>query len=169
MKRLTYYLCGILLLLVGIMPLSAQSQYKDTLVVARDGSGDYRTLTEAMEGIRAFMDYKVTVLIKNGTYKEKAIIPSWVQNKQRISALPFVEEPMVRRGLELRRSRQNKNCSVLLVPLFIVMEATNSTKNILNKLTVLVILFFFKLNIYENSMHYFAVSQIRIFQPSFFR
>ena len=76
MKRLTYYLCGILLLLVGIMPLSAQSQYKDTLVVARDGSGDYRTLTEAMEGIRAFMDYKVTVLIKNGTYKEKAIIPS---------------------------------------------------------------------------------------------
>lgn len=34
MKRLTYYLCGILLLLVGIMPLSAQSQYKDTLVVA---------------------------------------------------------------------------------------------------------------------------------------
>ena len=80
MKRLTYYLCGILLLLVGIMPLSAQSQYKDTLVVARDGSGDYRTLTEAMEGIRAFMDYKVTVLIKNGTYKEKAIIPSWVQN-----------------------------------------------------------------------------------------
>lgn len=62
------------------MPLSAQSQYKDTLVVARDGSGDYRTLTEAMEGIRAFMDYKVTVLIKNGTYKEKAIIPSWVQN-----------------------------------------------------------------------------------------
>ena len=80
MKRLTYYLCGILLLLVGIMPLSAQSQYKDTIVVARDGSGDYRTLTEAMEGIRAFMDYKVTVLIKNGTYKEKAIIPSWVQN-----------------------------------------------------------------------------------------
>ena len=56
------------------MPLSAQSQYKDTIVVARDGSGDYRTLTEAMEGIRAFMDYKVTVLIKNGTYKEKTII-----------------------------------------------------------------------------------------------
>lgn len=34
---------------------------------------NYRTLTEAMEGIRAFMDYNVTVLIKNGTYKEKAI------------------------------------------------------------------------------------------------
>ena len=65
MKRLTYYLCGIVLLLVGIMPLSAQTQWKDTIVVSRDGSGDYRTLTEAMEGIRAFMEYKVTVLVIN--------------------------------------------------------------------------------------------------------
>ena len=69
MKRLAYYLCGIVFLLVGIIPLSAQTQWKDTIVVSRDGSGDYRTLTEAMEGIRAFMDYKVTVLGKNGTYK----------------------------------------------------------------------------------------------------
>ena len=38
MKRLTYYLCGIALLLVGIMPLSAQTQWKDTIVVSRDGS-----------------------------------------------------------------------------------------------------------------------------------
>ena len=78
MKRLAYYLCGIVLLLVGIIPLSAQTQWKDTIVVSRDGSGDYRTLTEAMEGIRAFMDYKVTVLVKNGTYKEKVVIPSLV-------------------------------------------------------------------------------------------
>ena len=48
MKRLAYYLCGIVLLLVGIIPLSAQTQWKDTIVVSRDGSGDYRTLTEAM-------------------------------------------------------------------------------------------------------------------------
>lgn len=80
MKRLAYYLCGIVFLLVGIIPLSAQTQWKDTIVVSRDGSGDYRTLTEAMEGIRAFMDYKVTVLVKNGTYKEKVVIPSWLQN-----------------------------------------------------------------------------------------
>ena len=26
------------------------------------------------------MDYKVTVLVKNGTYKEKVVIPSWLQN-----------------------------------------------------------------------------------------
>lgn len=67
-------------LLAGNLPLAAAGQWKDTIVVARDGTGDYRTLTEAMEGIRAFMDYKVTVLIRNGVYKEKVIIPSWLQH-----------------------------------------------------------------------------------------
>ena len=56
-------LCSfVIALLCGGSSLSAAQQWKDTIVVARDGSGDYRTLTEAMEGIRAFMDYKVTVL-----------------------------------------------------------------------------------------------------------
>lgn len=63
------------------MSLAAQqTQWKRNIVVARDGTGDYRNLTEAMEGIRAFMDYKVTVFIKNGTYKEKVVIPSWIEN-----------------------------------------------------------------------------------------
>lgn len=58
-------LCSfIITLLCGVGSLSAAQQWKDTIVVARDGTGDYRTLTEAMEGIRAFMDYKVTVLVK---------------------------------------------------------------------------------------------------------
>lgn len=60
--------------------LTAQTQWKQDIVVARDGTGDYRTLTEAIEAIRAFMDYKVTVHIRNGIYKEKLIVPSWLQN-----------------------------------------------------------------------------------------
>lgn len=59
---------------------TARAEWKQNIVVSRDGTGDYRTLTEAMEGIRAFMDYKVTVFIKNGTYKEKVVIPSWIEN-----------------------------------------------------------------------------------------
>jgi pectinesterase len=66
--------------IVCALNLSAGNQWKDTIVVSRDGSGDYRTLTEAMEGIRAFMDYKVTVRVKNGIYKEKLIVPSWLEN-----------------------------------------------------------------------------------------
>ena len=72
--------CFVMTLLCGIGSLSAAQQWKDTIVVARDGTGDYRTLTEAMEGIRAFMDYKVTVLVKKGVYKEKVVLPSWLEN-----------------------------------------------------------------------------------------
>lgn len=67
-------------LLFGALPLSAQNEWKREITVARDGTGDYRTLTEAMEGIRAFMDYKVTLFVKNGIYKEKWVIPSWIEN-----------------------------------------------------------------------------------------
>ena len=67
-------------LLCLAMPLSAQTDWKRHIVVACDGAGDYRTLTEAMEGIRAFMDYKVTVFIKDGIYREKVIVPSWIEN-----------------------------------------------------------------------------------------
>jgi len=55
-------------------------QRKDTIIVARDGTGDFRNISEAVENIRAFMDYTVTVLIKNGTYKEKLVVPSWLKN-----------------------------------------------------------------------------------------
>lgn len=54
--------------------------YMREMVVARDGTGDFRTLTEAIEKIRAFMEYKTTIYIKKGTYKEKVIISDWVEN-----------------------------------------------------------------------------------------
>ena len=53
---------------------------KDTIVVSRDGTGNFRTLQEAIESARAFMDYTVTIYVKNGVYKEKVIVPSWVEN-----------------------------------------------------------------------------------------
>ena len=52
----------------------------DTIIVARDGTGEFRTIDEAIEVCRAFMDYHKVIFVKNGTYKEKLIIPSWVQN-----------------------------------------------------------------------------------------
>ena len=60
--------------------LSAQTEIKDTIVVARDGTGKFRNIQDAIESIRAFMDYSVVVYVKNGTYKEKVVIPSWVKN-----------------------------------------------------------------------------------------
>ena len=52
----------------------------DTIVVARDGTGEFRTIDEAIEVCRAFMDYHKVIYIKKGTYKEKLIIPQWLQN-----------------------------------------------------------------------------------------
>ena len=52
----------------------------DTIVVARDGTGEFRTVSEALEVCRAFMDYHKVIYIKKGTYKEKVIIPQWLQN-----------------------------------------------------------------------------------------
>jgi len=75
-----------LLLLLAIMASTqigwAASKYDnpDTIVVARDGTGEFRTVDEAIEVCRAFMDYHKVIFVKNGTYKEKLIIPSWVQN-----------------------------------------------------------------------------------------
>ena len=52
----------------------------DTIVVARDGTGQFRTVDEALEVCRAFMDYHKVIYIKKGTYKEKLVIPQWLQN-----------------------------------------------------------------------------------------
>jgi len=61
---------------------SAAGQYDnpDTLFVARDGTGQFRTVGEAIEVCRAFMDYHKVIYVKNGTYKEKLILPSWLTN-----------------------------------------------------------------------------------------
>ena len=60
--------------------VAANYDNPDTIIVARDGSGQFRTIGEAIEVCRAFMDYHKVIYIKKGTYKEKLIIPSWLQN-----------------------------------------------------------------------------------------
>ena len=73
-----------LLLCSGGTLACAQQQKQDTIVVSRDGTGKYRDIQEAVEAVRAFMDYTVTIFIKNGIYKEKLVIPSWVKSVQMV-------------------------------------------------------------------------------------
>jgi pectinesterase len=47
------------------------------ITVASDGSGNYKTIQEAVNSIRDLGQARVTIQIKKGTYKEKLIIPSW--------------------------------------------------------------------------------------------
>lgn len=74
-----------LLLLIALslsVTVQAAKSYDnpDTIVVARDGTGEFRTIDEAIEVCRAFMDYHKVIYIKKGTYKEKLVIPQWLQN-----------------------------------------------------------------------------------------
>lgn len=76
--RLKLSLLSVLLLLSAHYTYAAQ--YMRDITVAADGSGDFKTIGQALEAIRAYMDYRVTVNIKNGVYHEKLIIPSWLEN-----------------------------------------------------------------------------------------
>jgi pectinesterase len=69
-----------LLLLLSVVSVAWAQERQDTIVVSRDGTGNFRTLQEAIESARAFMEYTVTIYVKNGVYKEKVIVPSWVEN-----------------------------------------------------------------------------------------
>lgn len=60
----------------------------DTVVVACDGTGKFLTVQEAVESVRAFMDYTVVIYIKDGIYKEKVVIPSWIKNVEIVGESP---------------------------------------------------------------------------------
>ncbi len=64
------------------LTVNAASPYDnpDTLVVSRDGTGQFRTINEAVEVCRAFMEYHKVIYVKKGVYKEKVVIPSWLTN-----------------------------------------------------------------------------------------
>ena len=68
--------------LLAAVSISAANKYDnpDTIVVARDGTGEFRNVAEALEVCRAFMDYHKVIYVKKGTYKEKIVVPQWLTN-----------------------------------------------------------------------------------------
>ncbi|OAQ37916.1 pectin esterase [Pedobacter psychrophilus] len=75
MKKLSL----LVFLLTLMLGLQAQTQiFKFT--VAKDGSGDFKTIQEAINKVRDHSQQKVTIFIKNGVYHEKLVIPSWKKN-----------------------------------------------------------------------------------------
>ena len=85
MKKMRQLFCSFILLFACssfVLPANAAGKYDnpDTIVVARDGTGQFRTVDEAIEVCRAFMDYHKVIFVKKGTYKEKLIVPQWLQN-----------------------------------------------------------------------------------------
>ncbi|WP_224999000.1 pectinesterase family protein [Cesiribacter sp. SM1] len=58
------------------------------IVVAKDGSGDYKYIQDAIDAVRAFTPVRITIYIRNGTYKEKVHIPAWVTDINLVGESP---------------------------------------------------------------------------------
>jgi len=51
-------------------------QYKYKITVAKDGSGDYTYIQDAIDAMRVFATEPIVVYIKNGVYNEKIELPA---------------------------------------------------------------------------------------------
>ena len=51
-------------------------QYKYTFTVAKDGTGDYKYIQDAIDAMRVFPLAPITLYIKNGVYNEKIELPA---------------------------------------------------------------------------------------------
>ncbi len=69
---------GIIYFLTGFTGYcTAQQKYPATIRVAQDGSGNFKTIQEAVNSVRDLGQKEVKIFIKNGVYQEKLVIPSW--------------------------------------------------------------------------------------------
>lgn len=64
--------CFFLILLSGV--IYAQ---KYTYTVAQDGSGDFKTIQEAIDASKSYPSEPISIFVKNGTYNEKVTVPNW--------------------------------------------------------------------------------------------
>src|SRR6478672_10872588 len=76
MKQLTFLLS---IVIAGITSLQAQTanpqQYKYVFTVAKDGTGDYKYIQDAIDAMRVYPLARITLYIKNGVYNEKINLP----------------------------------------------------------------------------------------------
>jgi pectinesterase len=56
------------------------SQYRTSWVVAKDTSGDFQTIQEAIDACKSYPEQHITIYIKNGVYNEKVDIHQWNSN-----------------------------------------------------------------------------------------
>jgi pectinesterase len=84
-----------LLIIALMMPgmLLAQSiAYPTHFTVAQDGSGNYKTIKEAINAVRDLSQQQVSIFIKKGTCHEKLVISSW---KTKITLIGEGKDPTI--------------------------------------------------------------------------
>ncbi len=63
-------------ILLWILQPSLFSQDVYKMTVAQDSSGDYTTIQAAIDASKSFPDQRITIFVKNGTYREKIVVPA---------------------------------------------------------------------------------------------
>lgn len=80
MIKYMYRVFAISALLFFITPAMTQTanpqQYKYIFTVAKDGSGDYYSIQDAIDAMRVYPLQPITLFIKNGVYNEKIELPA---------------------------------------------------------------------------------------------
>ena len=76
MKRLFL----LLLLFFSLKTIAQPTTYPNHFTVAQDGSGNFKTIQDAIYAARDLSQQQVTIFIKKGIYKEKIVSPSWKTN-----------------------------------------------------------------------------------------
>jgi pectinesterase len=69
-------LCCLIYGVNGSSQTANPQQYKYVFTVAKDGSGDYKYIQDAIDAIRVFPLAPITVYIRNGVYNEKIQLPA---------------------------------------------------------------------------------------------
>ncbi|MDE6379922.1 MAG: pectin esterase [Muribaculaceae bacterium] len=80
MKRKIF---ALLALMMGIMAQAwagEDGRYAQTITVAQDGSGDYKTINEALKKLRGDFEDPVRIYVKDGRYDEKILVNYTLKN-----------------------------------------------------------------------------------------
>lgn len=74
-------ICFFLLCFLYCIASNAQVQaIQQQFTVAQDGSGNFRTIQEAVNAVRDHSQIKAIIHVRKGIYKEKLVIPAWKKN-----------------------------------------------------------------------------------------
>lgn len=76
MKNIRFILICLLFVCSTQAQTSNPQQYKYVFTVAKDGSGDYKYIQDAIDAMRVYPLQPITLYIKNGIYNEKIELPA---------------------------------------------------------------------------------------------
>lgn len=74
------YLFSLVILFHSFLIVAQTTDNRFELTVAKDGTGDCKTIQEAINKVRDHAESRVVILIKPGIYAEKLVIPSFKRN-----------------------------------------------------------------------------------------